>query len=569
MRSLTPNIRDLHAPGAVEAEHVLNMLHEHESNLEDQDWRAKIFSTFPRRFAYRLAREYEEIYTFENRCNANLYLLGHWERSKKRNIPLSSNDCELEQLSKKYAAEMRQIGSIIHDDVDAVVRLWRLAKSYGIKPPDIYDPNITPGGILRRLWDDQWWLRQLRKAHAKNLEEEAILLGFVHEHAGLYISDESFSRYQDQKIRNRRIISRLIAVNEQYQAFKLEDLIAKGTSNPINRRNELMCRVCGFETIANDLGHIADFLTLSCPSRMHPRHNKSGKNNVKYDGTTPSQAQKYLTTTWARIRAQLKRDGLEIYGFRIAEPHHDGTPHWHLLVFYDKSNMQKIRDIFIYYALQVDGDEKGAKKHRLKVEPIDKTKGSAIGYIAKYISKNIDGYAIDKDENGLDAKNSADRVTAWASTWGIRQFQQFGGVPVTIWRELRRATAQTPAGILTEAYEAADAGDWAKFLMTLGGPAPMRKNLPIQLAKIESQDIGKYGDPMGKKTIGLVANSITLPTRIHQWSITTVKALAENLRVQMADGNLIAAEPQDGGTAARASAQCTDICGEAALEYCH
>ncbi|PKO50334.1 MAG: hypothetical protein CVU27_08935, partial [Betaproteobacteria bacterium HGW-Betaproteobacteria-20] len=78
-----------------------------------------------------------------------------------------------------------------------------------------------------------------------------------------------------------------------------------------------------------------------------------------------------------------------------------------------------------------------------------------------------------------------------------------------IWRRschhlarVKKNDSQTPAGILTEAYEAADAGDWAKFLTTLGGPDPMRKDLPIQLAKVESQDIGKYGDPMGKKTIG-------------------------------------------------------------------
>ena len=54
--------------------------------------------------------------------------------------------------------------------------------------------------------------------------------------------------------------------------------------------------------------------------------------------------------------------------------------------------------------------------HRFTYKPIDKTKGSAIGYIAKYISKKNDGYSIDLDEKGLDAKLSAERVIAWAST---------------------------------------------------------------------------------------------------------------------------------------------------------
>lgn len=563
------DIRDFRAPGAVQAEHTLQALHEHELGYPDRKWRDSIFRCLPRRFAYQAAREYEEKYLFESRRNANLYLLAEQERLQQNPIPLTASDYELEQLAKKHSQEMRQIAMLIPDEVQAVVRLWRLAQQYGVKPPNLYTPNISPRGILRRLWDEHWWHRQLRRAHAKALETEAIRWGNVHKHAGTYISDESFERYQEQQKRNQRILSRLIAENDDMQFFMLENLISRGMANPKNRRNELMCRIHGFETMANELGHVGEFLTLTCPSRMHARQSKSNRLNPKFDGTTPSQAQGYLSQVWARIRAKLKRDNIEVYGFRVAEPHQDGTPHWHILLFADQRHIEPIRQIFQHYALETDGDEEGAKQHRFTYKSIDKNKGSAIGYIAKYISKNIDGHAIDQDEAGMDAKQSAQRVTAWASTWGIRQFQQFGGVPVTIWRELRKNKQETPEGIITTAFQAADTGNWAEFLNLLGGVAPLRKDLPIQLDKKESEEPGKYGDPVGKQIIGVVSNAAKLKTRIRKWSITTVKQLQKRFEAAVnATVTTYASEPLGDGADARYLAHRTGLSGEAALEFC-
>lgn len=51
---------------------------------------------------------------------------------------------------------------------------------------------------------------------------------------------------------------------------------------------------------------------------------------------------------------------------------------------------------------------------------------------------------------------------------------------------------------------------------------PKRKGLPIQLAKIESDEKRRYGDPIGNKTIGVQSGDIILKTRIHVWRFMTL-----------------------------------------------
>ena len=85
---------------------------------------------------------------------------------------------------------------------------------------------------------------------------------------------------------------------------------------------------------------------------------------------------------------------------RVVKQHHDATPHWHLLLFMVPHEVETVTDIFQRYDLAEDGDKVGADCHRFQVEHIDPNKDSAVGYIAKYIAKNIEGECVGADLYG-------------------------------------------------------------------------------------------------------------------------------------------------------------------------
>ncbi len=506
-----------------------------------KDWevRQRLFRKLPPSFAQQVAKEYAENYRLAGRDFANTLIQDLIEELNAPPLNAGCTDSDIVYFAKKKAIEFNRLRNNFSNQRKAVQVLCDIVfHRYHIPPPlksqlgspentvtvtvpeseNAVTVTVSVIGVLNRLCDERWWRRSLRNVTIRNVEAKAIQLGLVRNDTK-YVSNDTFERICKQKRRNRKTLEQTFATNELNQEFSLQELSDLSVSNPKNMRHELMTRFAGFDAIAVQLGHIGKVYTITCPSRMHARHQQSDTKNRKYDNTTPRQAQKYLNTVWKRIRAQLARDGIYLYGFRTLEPHQDATPHWHLLAYIPKEKEKRTDEVFRKYALQDSPDEKGAQEHRLNVITIDRKKGTGVSYMAKYISKGIDGHGLDTDIDGSALENTPQRLKAWLVTWGARQFQQIGGPPVTIWRELRKISGEGFTGLAKEIWQAANDGKWDEYTMLMGGPLARRKDFPISLAKQWNDEPNRYQEPKGNEIIGVTYGNVLVPTKLHQWVI--------------------------------------------------
>lgn len=502
-----------------------------------------LFAKLPRRFVPAIERKWESIYRQSEQLRpANIMLVDTLEKLGGGNIDLAANDEEIRNFATARAKQCQWLKTHWRDADIALMHMRGLAQRNGITPPDFH--TYTLQGQRERLLCEHWWRRAVRRYIARRVEGAAIALGMVHRRSELYVSNETLARRRGQKARNRALLESIIAENQGGDTYTLQELSDLGVANPEKRRMELMTRLAGFDAVALMQGHAAEFYTITAPSKYHARESISGRENRKYSGVHPRETQAYLCGVWARIRAALHRRGIRLYGFRVCEPHHDGTPHWHMVVFMEPQHVETVRNTISKYALAVDGDEPGADIHRFKAEPIDRSKGSACGYLAKYIAKNIDGYNVGEDweacEGQDDATKSAERVDAWASAWGIRQFQQIGGAPVTVWRELRRLDAESIGdGMLGALVKAADTGGkvpdvtnklngWSHYVNLMGGPFMRRAEATARLWRLSALDmetgevlrINRYGEIAADQVKGVEVFGVpVVSTRVYRWTM--------------------------------------------------
>lgn len=432
-----------------------------------------------------------------------------------------------EQLSDAWLEAHGGKETLFTDEAQAHLygQVAGLARAFNITP--MYWKKYRKGQMtirqsfsaVARLVNDEWWVNQLKAQRMRWREALLIAAGEVNKDRSPYAS----------KMAIRDVHARRLANLEYLKSCELEnkvtgeriDLISKvmgSISNPEIRRMELMNTIAGIERYATSEGDVGMFITITSPSKYHPTRqvgkgdDKTVQLNHGWNETafTPKDGQRYLCRIWSLMRTAFKDNDLQVYGMRVVEPHHDGTPHWHMMLFCKPGQRKAITEIMRRYALKEDGDERGAAKQRFESKHLNR--GGAVGYIAKYISKNIDGYALDgalDKDTGKPLKDTAAAVTAWASTWRIPQFKSIGLPTMGAYRELRKL----PRGVsiasefddrVEAARAAADGGDFDLYITAQGGANQPRDGQTVRVARNVADEVNEYEEDI-ERVVGIYA----------------------------------------------------------------
>ena len=358
----------------------------------------------------------------------------------------------------------------------------------------------------------------------------------------------------------RDVHARRLANLEYLKSCELEnkatgeriDLISKvmgSISNPEIRRMELMNTIAGIERYATSVGDVGMFITITTQSKYHPtRQVGKGENKTVQlnhgwndEAYTPKDGQRYLCGIWSKMRTAFKDNDLQVYGMRVVEPHHDATPHWHMMLFCKRSQSKQITDIMRRYAMKEDGHERGAARNRFEAKHLNK--GGAAGHIAKYIAKNIDGYALDDQldtDTGKPLKDTASAVTAWASTWRIPQFKTIGLPTMGAYRELRKL----PRGVsiasdfddrVEAARAAADEGEFDFYIAAQGGANVKRDDQTVRVARTTTEEVNEYEEDI-ERVVGIYVPHLGAGhirfTRSSEWRIVPKAVAVEPLTLK-------------------------------------
>lgn len=479
------------------------------------------------------------------RADKNLFECDDALRFGSLNVSKLNND-EIKELADNHA---RRCQIIVFDEPDRTA----LKQSLSHYLTTLRISQDVDNRLINSVQRSAWWRKRIQR-------HRNIALASVRRRIGManlghsYIDRYTLESFRRIEIRKRQYLEQTVLQNETGQTRTLAEFHDSSVSNPRIRRIELINRLNGIDEWAHENGDVGFMVTLTAPSAMHRYGQKGARLNPNFDGSDPRSVQIYLRKLWADARSHLDKQGISFYGVRVAEPHADGTPHWHMVLYTQPRNVADLKQTLSTFALRKNGTERDAEKHRITFTDEDKTKGRLVVYAVKYISKNVDGHGMVDDELGKPIESYVENATAWSRTYGIRQFQFIGEPPITIWRDLRKLVDPLLGQpILEPIRKAAREGDYFTYLKLMGGMGG-RKVRPVK--RVPSNIDHETGEILTGTDVVLAnflsCDNVLTIVRSAQWTIQQ----ALNVPPPPENRSLHAIAPRSGGTDCRWRGEC-------------
>lgn len=464
-----------------------------------------------------------------------------------------------------------EIGSYLHyteDDVrglamklakqslDPYIKLAAAEKLLGVPVP-----GDTFFSRLARVCDARFWRRALRVRIVRAREYFFLRLHLIGRGKEVYASQAAVSlrasqlKRQVQWMKNTVLIPRfheaLTEGDEKYQPLTLEQVVA----GPKERFAKLYAFAKAIDTLGQEANLSSAMVTLTLEPEWHPNPSHG---TYCWNKASPREAHQSLCDRWQAILRDLHRIGIRLSGLRVAEPHQDSCPHWHIWLLYRPEHESTILATLMKYfpnKLKIRAPSRRGEKNthddrmfdsrqdvidelsrplthakegaQVEVSRINRDISSGAGYAMKYLLKTVDaGEELNKQVglfNEEDAKiknkkkkhrQNAKRVDAFRSLWGINQGQLFGVAKcLTAWDELRRLSIAPKHRALKKLWVLArggaeegrieagsgQRGDATGFLRALGGLDASRNGKAksarrFVLGRLLEDSLNSYGE---------------------------------------------------------------------------
>lgn len=394
-------------------------------------------------------------------------------------------------------------------------------------------PLADPLDLKRR--DRAWWIRRLRREARVARNWYYAALGVVGLKGHVHCPKHSLRVWRQRQAAARSFASKRVIVPQGGgEPISLAEVQAAARDGTVAR---VYCMMKALSARARARGLVPFFLTMTLPGEWHPNPTEvitvNGKmrriRRALWDRKTPrswttahgpQEADAELQRRWALLRALWQRDGVDPEGFWSREPHEDGCPHQHGVVWVEADKAPAM----VARMQEVFPGERGCKVDRIN-EDIARAETYAMYYVLKSFNANPNDYIDPKarpanDNDGEDALGNHEAVRAWACERGLRRFAFIGEAhglqrvwqTVAGWKEAPADASET----MRAAWQAMKEGEFDAALGILAGDGDER---PLRLAYEERTT--RYGEPR-RAVVGLFDAATGEFVRRVAWTVQTL-----------------------------------------------